>query len=46
MFARLVVSVASLVVLLTAGVAPATACEKHLNGHQNSAETNSEVQEH
>jgi hypothetical protein len=31
-------------VLLTVGVAPATACEKHLNGHQNSAETNSEVQ--
>jgi hypothetical protein len=44
MFARLVVSAASLVALLTIGVAPATACEKHLNGHQNSAETNSEVQ--
>ena len=34
MFARLVVPAASLVVLLTVGVAPATACEKHLNGHQ------------
>ena len=44
MFARLVVSAASLVALLTVGVGPATACEKHLNGHQNSAETNSEVQ--
>ena len=44
MFARLVVPAASLVVLLTNGVAPATACEKHLNSHQNSAETNSEVQ--
>jgi hypothetical protein len=44
MFARLVVPAASLVVLFTVGVAPATACEKHLNGHQNSAETNSEVQ--
>ena len=44
MFARLVVPAASLLALLTVGVAPATACEKHLNGHQNSAETNSEVQ--
>jgi hypothetical protein len=44
MLTRLVVSAASLVVLLTVGVATATACEKHLNGHQNSAETNSEVQ--
>jgi len=32
------------VALLTVGVAQATACEKHLNGHQNSSETNSEVQ--
>jgi hypothetical protein len=44
MFARLVVSAASLVALLTVGVAQATACEKHLNGHQNSSETNSEAQ--
>lgn len=44
MFARLVVPAASLLALLTVGVAQATACEKHLNGHQNSAETNSEVQ--
>jgi len=44
MFARLVVSAISVVVLLTVGVVPATACEKHLNGHQNSAETNSEIQ--
>ena len=44
MFARLVVSAVSLVALLTIDVAPAMACEKHLNGHQNSAETNSEVQ--
>ena len=46
MLARLVVSAASLVALLTVGVAQATACEKHLNGHQNSSETNSEVQGH
>jgi len=44
MVARLVLSVASLAVLLTVGVAQATACEKHLNGHSNSAETNKEVQ--
>ncbi|MEY4806028.1 MAG: hypothetical protein RLZZ206_417 [Cyanobacteriota bacterium] len=44
MFARLVVPAVSLVALLTVGVAKATACEKHLNGHQNSSETNSEVQ--
>ena len=44
MFARLVVFAASLVALFTVGVAQATACEKHLNGHQNSSETNSEDQ--
>jgi len=44
MLARLVVSSVSLVALLTVGVAQATACEKHLNGHQNSSETNSEAQ--
>jgi len=44
MLARLVVSAASLVALLAVGVAQATACEKHLNGHQNSSETSSEVQ--
>ena len=44
MAARLVVSAASLLALITLAVGPATACEKHLNGHQNSAETNSEVQ--
>ena len=44
MLARLVVSAASLVALLTVGLAQATACEKHLNGHQNNSETNSEVQ--
>ena len=44
MFARLVVSAASLVALFTICVAQATACEKHLNGHQNSSETNREVQ--
>jgi hypothetical protein len=44
MVARLVVSAASLVALFTVCVAQATACEKHLNGHGNSAETNREVQ--
>ena len=44
MFTRFVVSAVSLVALLTVGVAQATACEKHLNGHQNSSETNSEAQ--
>ena len=44
MFARLVVSAISLLALLTVGAAQATACEKHLNGHQNSSETNSEAQ--
>jgi AhpD family alkylhydroperoxidase len=44
MLARLVVFAASLVALLTVGVAQATACEKHLNGHGNSAETTGEVQ--
>ena len=44
MFAGLFVSAVSLMALLTVGVAQATACEKHLNGHQNSSETNSEVQ--
>jgi len=44
MFTRLVVFAVSLVAFLTVGVAQATACEKHLNGHQNSSETNSEVQ--
>lgn len=44
MVARLVVSAVSFMALLTVCVAPAAACEKHLNGHQNSAETNSEVQ--
>ena len=44
MIIRLVMSAVSLVALLTVGVAQATACEKHLNGHQNSSETNSEVQ--
>ena len=46
MLASFVVSAASLVALLTVGVLQATACEKHLNGHQNSAETNSEIQSH
>ena len=44
MVARFALLATSLVALITLGVGPATACEKHLNGHQNSAETNSEVQ--
>lgn len=44
MATRLVVSTVSFVALLAVCVAPVASCEKHLNGHQNSAETNSEVQ--
>jgi hypothetical protein len=44
MFLRLVVSAASFVTLITVCVAQATACESHINGHQNSAATQSEVQ--
>ena len=44
MFLRFVVSGVSLVALITVSVAQATACENHSHGHQNSAETLSEVQ--
>ena len=44
MFLRLVVSGASFVALMTLSVAKATACESHIHGHQNSAETQNEVQ--
>jgi hypothetical protein len=44
MAARFLVSAASLVALLTVAITPASACEKHLNGHQNSSETQGEVQ--
>jgi hypothetical protein len=44
MFLRLVVSAASFVTLITVCGAQAMACESHINGHQNSAATQSEVQ--
>jgi len=44
MFFRLVVPAASLLALITLGVSQATACEKHIKGHQNSAEAQGEVQ--
>ena len=45
MFLRLVVSAASFVTLITVCGVQAMACEKHINGHHNSAETQSEVQD-
>jgi hypothetical protein len=41
---RLFTSAASFVTLITVCVAQASACESHINGHQNSAEIQSEVQ--
>jgi len=44
MAARLVVSAASLLALITLAVGQARACEKHLHGHQNSSDAQGEVQ--
>lgn len=44
MVVRLLLSVASFLALIAVGTTQATACEKHLNGHQNSSETTTEAQ--
>jgi hypothetical protein len=40
---RLLLSSLTLLAVLTAAVGPASACEKHLKGHQNSAESQAEA---
>jgi hypothetical protein len=40
---RLFLSSITLLAVLAAAVGPASACEKHLKGHQNSAESQAEA---
>lgn len=43
MRSSVLVSLFTLLTLAVAGLDPVLACEKHLNGHQNSAETQTEA---